>query len=410
MVRLLKTLCVLASLVAMTCACGGQKVPDDDSTLRVYVNRIQIPVMVLSRYGKPMRPIPESSFQVTITGFGTFRPVHVRLEGDDPLAIAVIIDASDAGETMWRDLPKAFAKLLPVLNPQDRLMLYGLDGCKAFRFLPENVPLNETLVHAGVDSAMAMRAASAKSHVDASCGKPITMADMLPYVVAQLAKFPGRRMIVPVGGGTGYAARLTDLKAMLSAESTVMLPVVHTPALAAASMGYVQGPAGPVSIVNSGFGSVFGNLAELAEYSGGRVRYLANHEFSASLAESVALARGRYILEFPRPDTLAAGHYRISVSDGHPRDFIRTSGISVPAATAEETAAARLAAAGDAAAAAPTSGTAAVPAVPDEEAHAAPAPVAAAAPASPVAEPVRAAALPSSPDLTDISGDLKPSH
>jgi hypothetical protein len=348
---------------------------------------------------------------VSIDGLGTFRPSNVRLEGDDPLAVAVIVDASDPAETMWRDLPKAVERILPALNPQDRLTLYGMDGCKAYRYVPEDAPLNAALVHAGLARAMTMTPqVRAKAQPAMECPQSLTMADMISYVVARLHDFSGRRMIVMVGGGAGYATRMAELKQRLNAESTMLLPLVHDSAYAAMPAAFLPRGGGAVSLVNGGIRSAYGSLAELAEYSGGRVRYLASHEFASSLAEAVAMARGRYILEFPRPDTLGPGHYRISVTDGHARDFVRASGISVPVANADEIAAARAGAQGslDLKVVAQQATPAAQPAsVPSEAAapsmHVDPQVVA--HPAPPAAKPVAP-----QPELNDISGELQPNR
>lgn len=408
-------LCALTVLLGRVCPAQTPAVPDDTSTtLRVYVNRIQIPVLVLSQYGRPMKPIPASSFRVSLDGLGDVKPSSVRVEGDDPLAVAVIVDASEAFETTWRDLPKSVETLLPAMNPQDRLTLYGLDGCKAFRFLPEDAPLNASLVHAGVERAMTMKAHVAVKGQTDECTRALTMADMITHVALRLKAFAGRRMIVTVGAGTsaGIANRMDGLKGLLNANSIMVLPVIHAPAYAAMPMPYLPHRQGAVGIVNSGFGSTHVALAELSEFSGGRVRYIASHEFGGALAEAVKTARGRYILEFPRPDTLSAGRYRITVTDGNPRDFIRTSGISVPVANGEEIAAARAATAGMVDARA--EGIEEQP-----SASAAPGVVDAGAKDSPAVVPpavVPAAAVPSAapavarPDPTDITGDFAPSR
>ena len=409
-------LCALTVLMCRVCPAQTPVIPDEASTtLRIYVNRIQIPVLVLSQYGRSLKPIPASSFRVNLDGVGDVKPSSVRVEGDDPLAIAVIVDASEPSETTWRDLPKSVETLLHVMNPQDRLTLYGLDGCKAFRFLPEDAPLNATLVHAGVERATAMKGhVAVKGRADA-CTHGLTMADMITHVALKLRAFSGRRMIVTVGAGTsaGIATRMDVLKGLLNANSIMVLPVIHAPAYADMPMPYLPHRGGAVGTVNPGFGSAHVALAELSEFSGGRVRYIASHEFGGALAEAVKMARGRYILEFPRPDVLSAGRYRITVTDGNPRDFIRTSGISVPVANGEEIAAARAAAAGTVDARA--DGIEEQPA-----ASAAPGTVEAGAkefPRAPVAPAVAPAiAVPSltptvaRPDPTDITGDFAPSR
>jgi hypothetical protein len=54
-------------------------------TLHVYVNRIEVPVLVLDRNQRPVQSVLADHFSVSLDSGPRFRPNHVRVQGDDPL-------------------------------------------------------------------------------------------------------------------------------------------------------------------------------------------------------------------------------------------------------------------------------------------------------------------------------------
>src|ERR1700690_3084897 len=70
----------------------GAAAQDEAPTLHVYTNLVQVPTLVLNRNGRPPAPIAEDRFFVSVDGGPKFRVTHARLEGDDPISLAIVLD------------------------------------------------------------------------------------------------------------------------------------------------------------------------------------------------------------------------------------------------------------------------------------------------------------------------------
>ena len=71
-------------------------------TLHVYTNLIQIPTLVLGPSLESIKkPIAENRFSVSIDDGPWFPAIHVRPEGDDPIALSILLDVN--GDTSRAD-------------------------------------------------------------------------------------------------------------------------------------------------------------------------------------------------------------------------------------------------------------------------------------------------------------------
>ncbi|HMH14466.1 MAG TPA: hypothetical protein VK578_15305 [Edaphobacter sp.] len=69
--------------------------PEDEpiKTLHVYTNLLQVPTVVVGPHGEQIKkPIEEKRFSVSIDSGPWFRATHVRLEGDDPISLSILLD------------------------------------------------------------------------------------------------------------------------------------------------------------------------------------------------------------------------------------------------------------------------------------------------------------------------------
>jgi len=82
------------------------------TTLHVYMDLIQVPVLVLDFNLQPLKPIDPSRFLVSLDAGPQFRPKHVRQEGDDPITLGILLDPSSEAELMPR-VAAAIAGLAP---------------------------------------------------------------------------------------------------------------------------------------------------------------------------------------------------------------------------------------------------------------------------------------------------------
>lgn len=431
--------CAAGFLSAQVC-CAQASAPsaqDDKSTLHVYVNLVQIPVLVLSGSLRPIPHLPDSSFKVTIDGLGQIRPERIRMEGEDPINLVLIVDRSIKDDTLWNNLPKSLEPLIESLRPRDHIGILGMDGCVARRFGPEMAPFDPDWLRGTAKTVTDMVPSKNRGN-KAACAKPITYWELVMYAAGKLAQYPGRKILVTLGPGDKLPPQITQqVHSLLTGNSITMFPIVHPNAMNI-SIPYVLGR--PTRGGNSTQALALMNprvdtdalqaMTNQAELSGGTLLGTSFQDFAKTLAQPVELARGRYIIEFPRPDKLPPGTHYIFVEDGHPRDFIRPAGISVPIAapnemrdasvehgtrmTAEAFAAENAAASQESAqnsgavkppvTAAPPSAAAAPP--PLAAPVSSPAPITSAAvPAPEVAKPV--APKPEKPDPTDITDDLQ---
>lgn len=390
---------------------------DDASTLHVYVNLVQIPVLVLNSSLHPMQTIPSSQFNVSIEGIGRIRPARIRLEGDDPINLTLIVDRSVRDDDIWDDLPKSLAPLTQALRPQDHLSVYAFDGCGARRMGGEMAPFEASWLRLAVASATEVKPFKEDRRKKAVCEKPLTYWDMVYYTASRLAQVPGRKLIVTLGPGAQVTAqRASQIHDVLISNSISLFPIVHGDGSGSSN------PYGSANMVRAG--RYMMNIAPVtmdatteaplalimqSELSGGMVVGTTFRSLAKALAQPVTLARGRYIIEFPRPDALPPGNHQILVADGHVRDFIRPGGISVPLADPKERRE-LVVNSGDAGVDTTASSTPS----PEPKSDTKQTPTATTPPQPPpVAAPV--AAAPSittkpAPDPTDITGDLRPNH
>jgi hypothetical protein len=332
-----------AGLLAAAHLCAQQpSIPNapETPTLHVYVNLMQIPVLLLDSSHRPLPVVPQSRFQVEIEGMAPFAPARVRLENDDPISLAILLDNSDPDEYLWERLGEASREFATTLRPHDRVEVYGMDGCKLRRFLPES-RFDAALLHNALDAAAAIKPYETMRKRVGPCASPIPFWDAALYVASALDQRTGRRILLALANGHqgGTPGTLSRLHKLMNADSITMFAIQH----GEADSGSYLLPAGGRSM-RSALQAFGGNndlvnaltLQSQSELSGGMVLAASLHNLPKTLAKVIDLARGRYILEFPRPDKLAAGQHVITVSIGKMHDFIRPAGISVPTPTAAE--------------------------------------------------------------------------
>ena len=84
------------------------------TTLHAYANLVQIPVLVLSTSRQPLVPIAANRFGISIDDGPLFRATHVRLEGDDPISLSILLDVHGTDRDLLKKIDDAIAGLTPV--------------------------------------------------------------------------------------------------------------------------------------------------------------------------------------------------------------------------------------------------------------------------------------------------------
>jgi hypothetical protein len=286
-------------------------------TLHVYANLMQIPVLVLSSYRTPMAPIPASKFSVSIDSGPRFRPTHVRPEGDDPISLAILLDARGPEDELLAKVDDAIASLAPLsLQPQDRVSIYALD-CSLAQSLNGASAGPDGLKRA-VDLALQAWTYQRKNRHVPRCQQNMHLWDALTLIIQDTYGLPGRHVILAVTDGSDKGSKSTWDQVRMVAQGT-----------GTAIFGLAYDTVGFGSMQNRSYEDDFNSVCEL---SGGMVLTTTGRYEGRTLKKFIGMVRGRYIVEFPRPSNSTAGRHDFLVTIDKSAAFIRPAGISVPIA------------------------------------------------------------------------------
>jgi hypothetical protein len=288
-------------------------------TLHVYTNLIQIPTLVLGSNRERFKtPIPESRFSVSIDSGPWFRATHVRQEGDDPISLSILLDARGPVDNLLPKIDAAIAALAPLsLQPRDHVSVYALD-CSLVRSL-NDAPARQDDLKQGVDLALLSWTYHRQNKREADCKAGVHLWDALTFVIEDLYRLPGRRVVLAVTDGSDKGSTHTWDEVRTFAQATGV-----------AIFGLAYAPPIPGFFHNQGYEDAFNSVCEL---SGGMV-VTANERYATQTAlnQFIKTLRERYIVEFPRPSNSTVGQHDLLVTIERSNAFIRPAGISVPIA------------------------------------------------------------------------------
>ncbi len=306
-------------------------------TLHVYANLLQVPTVVLGPHLEQVQPIAESRFSVSIDSGPWFRATHVRLEGDDPISLSILLDVNGNTAELMPKIGDAIAALAPLsLHPEDHVSIYALD-CTLIRSW-DNLPAENVGLRTAVDDALQLWTNRRGNKHEPKCQQPVHLWDALAYVVSGLYKLPGRRVILVVSDGRDKGSRLpwNEVRTYAQSSGTTVIGMTYLPEHMDSNYiagGNQRGGGNRIVATNPGFGPVSteDSFQSVCQLSGGLVLSTSNKSLEETLRRFTTILRGRYIVEFPRPANSTAGEHgmqiRIEKSGG---DFVRSAGISVP--------------------------------------------------------------------------------
>jgi hypothetical protein len=301
--------------------CGNVAGAQDGATttLHVYTNTIQIPVLVLGAGREPIAPIAPGRFKVSLDDGPKFRATHVRPEGDDPISLAILLDVSGNDTDLMPKIDEAIAGLVPLsLSSRDHVSIYALD-CKLVRSL-DDVPAEQGRLKNGVDAALQSWTNRGRSKQREDCQRPVRLWDALVFLTHALESLPGRRVILAVTNGNDKGSKHSWNELRTYAQGT---------GVTIFGLRYLPEEVGRLHILNIGGEEAFNWLCEL---SGGMVLTASRRTEAEELKRFTTMLRGRYIVEFPRPFHSKGGEHSLTVTIDESDAFIRSSGITVPIA------------------------------------------------------------------------------
>jgi len=293
-------------------AAQDEKIP----TYHAYTNLVQIPVLVLGSDRKPMAPVAESRFFVSLDGGPKLRVTHARLEGDDPISLAILLDVTQTDPRLLGKIDEAIAGLVPgSLHANDRVVLYSLD-CQLAR-VGSDAATDGAMLKQDVDLTLQSWMRRGRRRAKGDCAKPWHLWDSIAAMTQTLSGQSGRRVILAVTDGVDRGSRNSWNGVMTYAQER-----------AVAVFGLIQ----PADLfaggrVGRGGENPFNSVCEL---SGGMVLTAEEKNLAQQMERFVALIRGRYVVEFPRPASTTGGYHGMDITIEKTSAFIRPTGIGVP--------------------------------------------------------------------------------
>jgi hypothetical protein len=315
-------------------------------TLHVYTNLKQVPVLVLTHDYKRMKPIDASGFRLSIDSGPLFHPTYVRREGDDPISLSILIDATKPDNELLPPLIQAIAALPPdFLHPQDHVSIYVAD-CSLIR-TAYNVQANPAILAREVQRAMwtwqirqdqNQELKRQKKPPLPPCKTSMPLWDSMAAVLLELDPQPGRRVLLAITDGEDIASKTNWRDVMFHAQirsETVfgLLPLITT----VVKLETPEETKEIRHIESPSFGGPEDKFEQICVNSGGIELQASEHTTNFRLKEFTQMLRERYILEYPRGPNEEPGVHTIAVS--YPKKsnlYIAVTGITVPVASEDE--------------------------------------------------------------------------
>jgi len=307
--------------------------PSNLYTLHVYTNLMQFPTIVLRPDLSPMKQVPREKFDISIDGGPIFHPTKMRIEGNDPISLAVLLDAGGEQSSVLRDFARSFPQLIPgALHPQDRISMYAVD-CTVMRTLKEVPAADPDLIAQGIANALAApRLHGTKTRP--ACGGHLHLWDAMAMVGRELGDSPSRRvlLVVSLGLENGSKDSLAWTAEYLGSRGVAVFGLrdnsEYRRESSYLSFGGGSGRRGGLSL--SSTISDDDLFAVMCGRNGGIILDAATPGVANDLQHLIELLRGRYIIEYPRPDDKQAAMHSLDIKIAGVNAFIRPTGGSSP--------------------------------------------------------------------------------
>lgn len=267
---------------------------------------LELPVLIVDHEHRPADGITVEQVKVKTGGGQSFAPLAMRLENEDPLSLAILIDAS---RDSFHDLDKLgdeFASFIgSVLLPSDRITMYAADCAMTRSML--NAPPEAAALRKGVADALgAPTLHNGKTH--STCGKTVTLWDDVAVAISGLSHAPGRRVLLMISSGTDGASKYDWLTVQQYAfDQGVAIFAMRDQRQAQAddftrqSLSVTNGNAGFHSTISPTPAARNANSLELLCANSGGLTLMSAPEFRKDgLADILFLVRKRYILTIPK--------------------------------------------------------------------------------------------------------------
>jgi hypothetical protein len=326
---------VLIAAGALCCfTCISQAPPGPDPqpapyVLHAYTDLLRVPALVVDRKDMPLGSLNLQSFQLQIDSGPRFRPTAFHMEDNEPLNLALVLDASGAESDLLKQLPLTPGNGLPTtLLPHDTYSVYAFD-CHVIRSA-RAMPYPEAATRKSVTQALD---APVLFDTRGRCHDRKRLWDAMQIAADDLAAQPGWRIMLVLSDGedSGSSAKWATLRDTVIHSSIAIFSLhdrytFHDPGSAYYAGSRSRGFGGSISA-----DSTENLFAELVGRSGGEILPATVKDLGQKLDHVLALVRSRYILQFSRPLNMESGLHHLDVHTSAHGAIVLASGVSVPA-------------------------------------------------------------------------------
>jgi hypothetical protein len=286
----------------------------DDSksyVLHAYTNLVQMPTLILTSKYRPIPPLRKDQIFIKLDSGPAFHPVKMHIEGDEPLSLAVLLDVSDRNDPLMRHIPQLLPQLAQrsLLTPQDTVSLFSGD-CKLVRSALATPATSEGLRHA-IEQGWAAPGLHGESN--RRCAGSLRLWNFSAKALETLASLPGRRVLLIISSGEDKSSstKWSQLAKYANQQNIAVFGLRELMRLQL-TRGFSVPPEGGAGVYSA---SLEGEdpFLQLCELTGGVVLATPEKQLPESLRNIFTMVRGRYILEFPRPDDSTPGVHTVDV-------------------------------------------------------------------------------------------------
>ncbi|MFC6646872.1 hypothetical protein ACFQBQ_15050 [Granulicella cerasi] len=330
-----RALCKLFFLLA-TSAPAFAQAEDPGYTLHVYTDRIQFAALILDKDAQPLEHLRREDIDLSLDSGKSFHPTDLRVEGDDPMELAVLLEDANSQTPFLNAFIEQFAALAPtLLKPQDSLRIFAVD-CSVF----ETQPSFSNPTAAQINSLIGQlrhREGFHPANGKRDCHARLPLRDAELTIASWLQHQPGRRVLLVVSQGDDGRSKsdASTVRDFLATSGIAVVGVRDRVHFWMNNRGLpfsLQTLNAPHAYATDGMND---ELDQLAAGTGGFVMASEPDVLGADISEIFRLLRARYIVSYPRPHRDVAGvhHIEIATRGGY---TVRITGATAPLVTKEQ--------------------------------------------------------------------------
>jgi hypothetical protein len=299
--------------------------PGHPYTLHVYANRVQVATLVLNQRQEIETGLQAGAFTIRLDEGPKFHPLQARVQGDDPLSLAVLIHATGAvNPALIAAFTKAFVAVAgESLTARDRVSVYAAD-CALLRATQIALPADERTLQTAFAGVLENKTLHGELKPEGGCDKSRRLWDWVSVAARQIQSLPGRRVMIVLTDGQddGSVNSWNRVSEYLNSVSISLFGLrTGEPLSGIRSAGKAEGAAVRARVEDP--------FVLLSEGTGGLVLPADQTTLGAALERMIRLIRARYILEFQRPRNSVSGVHFMDVRVPDRKAVVLPGGVGV---------------------------------------------------------------------------------